>query len=188
MIIDLTDSLLRSCGHKPPQKNRYSVSSVWGILNGYTSVDEFLNGKPVDFNAAMRMSNGRAKHAQIQELLPTDKYEIEKKCELSDPPYAFTLVGRADFMDGKTVYEIKTTSSVLEKAKPWHIVQLKLYCTMFRRETGVVVQPVVKGERLILNELGTVKRNDEWFKKQMDKLSEFNERVSAEREKGEKKC
>jgi hypothetical protein len=174
--IDLTNQLVDYYKISPGKIGRYSVSSVWGIVNGYTTVSDFLSGQTVTALAALRMSNGRWKHAQVQELLPKD-FNIETKKEIT--VHDFVLVGRVDFMTDDTVYEIKTKSSVMDKAKSWHMYQAKLYCTMFEKNKASILQPIIFNHRLILKNIGNTKRDDQWFSKQMDKLLTFHESLKT---------
>ena len=76
---DLTESLLRNYQGRPKKVGRYSVSDVWAIEKSYLTVEKFLKGEENDFASCFRMWQGRAKHAQIQELL--EGYDVESKKE-----------------------------------------------------------------------------------------------------------
>lgn len=181
-MIDLTESLISHYAIRPGIVGRYSVSGIWGINNGFTSVKEFLSGKKVTAKEAIRMSNGKWKHNQIQELLGTH-YKIEEKVEKIMVGVGWKLVGKVDFMDDGTIYEIKTTDFLLTAPKPWHESQVKLYCTLFERPVGHIVQPIIKDGHLILKLVGSVKRDDMWFEDEMLKLNEFHKKLIKEQPK-----
>ena len=172
---DLTDSLLRNYQGRPKTIGRYSVSDVWAIEKGYLTVEKFLKGEENDFGSCFRMWQGRAKHTQAQELL--EGYEMETKKEY--PHNEWTLVGKVDAINAEHILEIKTAEKVLDKPKAWHEYQGKLYCTMFERDICYIVQPIVKGERVILKTLGEVKRDDEWFNKKLTIIDIFHANAKA---------
>jgi hypothetical protein len=62
----------------------------------------------------------------------------------------------------------------MDASKPWHEYQVKLYCTMFERPRGVVLQPVENKDGLYLKEIGYVTRDDQWFADEMAKLYAFH--------------
>jgi hypothetical protein len=162
---------------KPGVIGRYSVSAVWGILNGYTTPEEYIKGKKIDYESAFRMWEGTAKHGQVQSLFEGNEYyEIEKKIEYLTE-YNWTLVGKADLLDRESVIELKTSTSEMDKAKKWAEFQCKLYCTMFERPKGIICQPVKNGKELYLKSLGEVERNDKWFATQLAKLNEFHNQL-----------
>jgi hypothetical protein len=88
-------------------------------------------------------------------------------------------VAKADYLPPDKpdeVWELKTSKSLLDKAKPWHEHQAKLYATIFEKDYGVVYQPFER-DGLFLKCLGRVKRDDEWFKGELEKLLEFHKKI-----------
>jgi len=126
------------------------------------------------------MYNGIIGHEQVQFML--DKERCEVKCEY--PYRGITIVGKADYIPDSDVdpngWEFKTGPVALEKSKRWHDWQAKFYCTMFARDKWSILQPVVKNERLMLREIGVVKRDDKWVLEQFEKVVEFHQEVLAE--------
>jgi hypothetical protein len=86
----------------------------------------------------------------------------------------FTLVGKCDGINDEHILEIKTSDTVMSEAKPWAKYQAKIYCSMFERPFAVVMQPVWKGDKLILKRLAEVKRDEVFFATEMVKLREFH--------------
>ena len=170
-MIDLTQKLLDMYSPRIGKVGRYSCSKIWGILNGYCTPEQYINGEEIDFKSAMNMWQGTTKHAQIQQLLEDD-YFLEYKRELKVGD--FTIVGMADALNWEEILEIKTSEKVHDKAKPWAVHQLKLYLTLFERPKGRIVQPLRTANKLYLKELGEYKRDDTWFYKEMEKLNEFH--------------
>ena len=170
---DLTDSLLEKYQGRPKRIGRYSISDVWAIEKGYLTIEKFLKGEENDFTSCFRMWQGRAKHAQVQELL--EGYDLESKKEYAHNDW--TLVGKVDAWNNEHILEIKTSDTVLTKPKTWHEYQGKLYCTMFERDICYIVQPIVTGERIILKTLGQVERDDKWFIKRIEKLDAFHKEL-----------
>ena len=75
----------------------------------------------------------------------------------------------------------------MESAKPWHILQVQLYCTMFNKDKGVVFQPLQDESGVYLKHLITVDRNDEWYQEQLENLYKFHLKVLKVVEKLDKK-
>lgn len=174
--IDLTPHLTKRFKPYPRKVGRYSPSEAWSIINGYTTPEQWLNAAPPDFEGMIRMWNGIQGHNAVQDLL--DKAKCENKKEYS---YGEIVVaGKADYLpNDDEVWEFKTSADVMTSAKPWHIHQAKMYCTMFERETGLVLQPLMLRDKFVLRELARVKRDDAWFEEQMAKIVAFHEQVKA---------
>ena len=130
------------------------------------------------------MWQGKWKHQQVQSLLPEYQQEIKVEKEVD----GLTIVGMADLMDETEVIEIKTSEKLHDKAKAWHIHQLRLYLTIFEREKGRVVQPVKSKDGLFLKELCVYKRNDAWFNKEMEKLGEIDKLITKYYEERNKRA
>lgn len=174
--MDITALLLKNYAPKPGEIGKYNASAIWGIINGYTSAEEFLKGKGFSFQEAIRCWQGTSKHEQIQNLFKDlDGYEIEKRAEYKYKD--FIIVGKADLLTKDKVIEIKTSTEIIPKAKSWHIFQTKLYCVLFDRPQGLIVQPIINPHTIELKEIGIVKQDLDWFKKQMELLDNFHNQL-----------
>jgi len=159
--IDLTEALQHSFEsdyQRPP--NRISVSAVYGLLESWED-------RPPDLLGMIRMTEGRAKHKMIQELLP--QYQHEVKIEY--PFGNLVLVGKADCVGEDHILEIKTSRELKDKAKEWEVCQAKLYCSLFEKPECWICQPCFTGEKLYLKILRRVKRNEDWFKETLQTLT-----------------
>lgn len=172
---NLTEDLMAQYGQTKGVVGRYSCSKVFSIVEGWITPEQYRDGEVFNFESAYRMWNGTHRHTQVQSLLKGYKMEIK----VEKPYRQFVLVGKCDAIDDKKILEIKTSEKLYTEAKRWHKYQAKLYCTLFERDTAEIVQPVVKGNQLLLRVLGTVKRDDKWFEKQMVKLDEFHNKLLA---------
>lgn len=200
--IDLTPALRKRYANYPKKPGRYSASEMWAILNNYTSPEDFLNKPAPDFEGMMKMWMGIVNHEMVQELLIKDRCEVKREYYYYGPgdarnfsrvipPYPqkapplkeqplITIVAKADYLpEEEAVWEFKTSAEVIEKAKSWHEHQAKLYTTMFEKPIARVLQPVTKGDKLLLKEIGRVERDDVWFEKQVEKLLKFDAKVRA---------
>ena len=165
---------------------RYSCSKIYAILKGWTTPEQYVKGEEIDFPSAFRMWNGTWRHKQGEDLVEgLIETEVKKEIEVE----GLTIVGMADYLLETQVADMKTSNEVYPKAKEWHLHQVKLYCTLFEKEEGLVFQPVYKMD-LQPNKIGQykkvpsdfqfkiigrVRRNDAWFKQEINKLKEFNE-------------
>ena len=122
------------------------------------------------------MWNGIGAHNQIQELL--GKQNCEKKVEMVYKD--IVLVAKGDFFPPEfpdQVWELKSSDKLMKIAKPGHIYQVKIYCSMFNKQTGTVYQPIQNKDGVYLKDLGSVDRDDKWFQEQLEKLYEFHLKV-----------
>ena len=96
------------------------------------------------FNANPMVSNpkavaGKAMHMLVQQALksryPNAVFEVSCQYPLDD---GYVLVGRADMIDGDTVYEFKF-SSRHNRAEPMYYAQLNCYLNMLNLNNGVLV-------------------------------------------------
>lgn len=169
---DLNDRVLAKVSDRRPNLiGRYSVSKIWAINNGYLTEEQYIKGEEFSVKSALRMTKGTMKHTYIEELLDGYKTETKKEMKLEH----FTIVGVADVLDlfGKDVCDHKT-SDELKQAKSWDEYQVRIYCTMFERPVGYILQPRQDDNNLWLEIIGKVKRNDKWFDTQMAKLLTFH--------------
>ena len=176
MDIDLTDKLNDKLGKKYRKIGRYSVSDMYAINAGWLTPETFLHPEPVEFIGLMRMLSGIIGHEKIQMLYKKEDCEIKKVFQYKD----IEIVGKCDYLPpdpSDEIWDFKTSDKLMDKMKPWASHQIKVYCTMFEREVGIIYQPQIKNDRFILRDLGRVKRDDLWFIKQCEKLYQFHERV-----------
>ncbi len=173
MDIDLTDKFLAlQKGHKPAI-GRYSISSLWGVLNGFISPEDWFKGEEITLESALRMGLGTKKHEMIEELL--EGYEIEKKTEFAYKD--FILVGKCDATKDNTILEIKTSDKLIPQAKRWHSWQLKCYLSMFGKDEGFICQPVFSKTKFYLKDIGRVERNEKWFKLELEKIDILHQKL-----------
>lgn len=157
---------------------RYSASEIYKMITpglpwGLPAA-KYFDIEDTNEESAFRMLKGIINHEQVQRFLASEKNEVKK--EYTYGP--FTLVGKADHLpDEDTVWEIKTSEKAMAKSKPWQDHQTKLYCSMFERSKGYILQPIVEDGHLILKEVGCVERDDVWFEQEMQKLLNYHERL-----------
>lgn len=181
MDINLNSRLIESMKTHPRKRGRYSASELYFILNGRTTPEDWLNPKEKTIEEMITMFNGTLIHHAVQEVL--SRNYVEEKREWSD--FGITIVGKADYLPGPKdgvpdldqVWELKSSVRLMEKFKPWHEHQVKMYCSLFGRDTGKIFQPIMGKKSIGLKLLGTVERDDQWFMEQVNKLMEFNRRV-----------
>lgn len=195
--ISLKDALVDETNSSPkePKVGRYSISQIYSYINGWTTPKQYLEGETFDFVSSFRMWEGTAKHKQIEPLMERLGYEVELKKEYDCGE--FVIVGMADYLKDNIVADLKTSREIIGEAKKWSLFQVKIYCTVFERDYGIIFEPKVKMGSvpnprgiakdcivdLWLDNIGTVERNDKWFEAQMLKLSEFHKAVVVEHEK-----
>lgn len=175
--IDLTPALLKKMNSRPRVRGRYNSSELYFITNGSITPEQWLNQPAREPKEILKMWAGVGMHNQLEDLL--GKEHSEKKVEFVYKD--IILVGKADFMPPhkpNEVWEFKTSDRKMEAAKPWHGFQVKLYCTMFNKEFGVIYQPVKNDDGIYLKHLGTFGRDDGWFESEIEKLYEFHKKVS----------
>lgn len=150
-----------------------------GVIPWGLNPEDYFKIEDPDFASAMRMKNGIMYHELVQAYLDSSKCEIKKEYYYEP----FVVVGKVDFLHDDYVVEIKTSETMMKKSKAWHDHQAKLYCTMFDRPFGVIMQPTITQDKegkdagLVLQEIGRVERDDEWFDLEMQKLKNYHERL-----------
>jgi len=182
MNIDLSKKLLKSInndGH-PKKLHRYSCSNIYALLQGWEKPETYLEPKTFDFLNAYRMWQGKWKHQQVQSLMPDYIQELKVVKEVGN----LTIVGMADLINDEEVIEIKTSEKLHNKAKAWHLHQCKLYCILFDRPVGRIVQPVKSGDSLYLKVIGEVKKDPKWFAREMEKLKVIDDKITEHYAKG----
>lgn len=165
---DITKQILESYQQKN-KIGRYSVSKIWGILNGYLTPEQYIKGETITLEDILRMNDGTMKH-NFLEKYAKGQTEVKKEYDCGD----FIIVGKVDELLPDKVIEYKTSEKLYDKPKSWHIDQVKIYLTMFERPLGIIYQPKIIKGRFILDTLGTTKRDDKWFQEQINKLRQFH--------------
>lgn len=174
MDIDLTPRLIQKFGTKTRKIGRYSVSDIYAILAGWTKPEHFFEPQFNDFEGIKKMWAGVINHDFIESLLEKEKCEQKIVYKYKD----IEIVGKIDYLpNDEEVWDFKTSDGVMEKAKPWALEQVKMYCTMFNRKTGRIYQPILSGNRYVLKHLGSVERSDDWFNDICRKLYCFHEKL-----------
>lgn len=172
--IDLTPHLIKSMKSYPRTIGRYNSSEIYAILHGWVTPETWLNPPQKTVKEMKVMWKGTWAHNQIQSILKKDLCEQKNVAEYK----GIKIVGKADYMPDEEyidqVWEFKTSESVMEKAKDWQKFQVKMYTTMFKRDKGVILQPVETETQILLKVLGEVKRDDDWFVIQMEKIYQFH--------------
>jgi len=172
MNIDLTQLLLKSYENKRVV-GRYSVSDLFGMLNGYLPPEKYLENRTIQVEEALRMKMGEAKHYIVRPLLEALGFEAEVKKEY--PVDDFVLVGKVDAMKDDLIIEIKTSDKLLREPKKWHEFQLKCYLTIFEKPRGIIGQPVINNGTFYIKVLKEYKRDDKWFlEKVIEPLKEYH--------------
>ena len=171
--IDLSESLCKQYQSRPRKISRYYVSDVWAIEKKYLTVEKFLSPQKDSWLDCYRKWSGKWKHQQVQELLTDYEHETKKEYHHND----WVLVGKSDALKDDHGLEIKTGDTIKDKAKQWHEYQARIYCTLFERPIWYIVQPIVKGESIILKTIGEVKRNDKWFQKRLEVIDSFHQEL-----------
>jgi len=166
---DLTDQILKPY---PNKIGRYSISKIWGILNGYLTPEQYIKGEEHTLEDILRMNEGTMKH-KFLEKYAIGETEIKKEYDCGD----FVIVGKCDELTENEVIEYKTSVKLYDKPKAWHIHQLKMYLTIFERPLGIIYQPKIIKGRFILDTLGTTQNNYLWFQEQISKLRIFHEEL-----------
>ncbi len=186
--IDVTPLLMEKLGKKTRKIGRYNCSDLYAIKAGWLTPEKFLDGEEVDFTGLMRMLSGIVLHEKIQMLLEKDACEVKVEYPYKD----IVLVGKADYLppESDEVWDFKTSEKIMDKAKPWNNFQIKLYCSMFKKEVGRIYQPIIKGEEgersFVLVDKGGVERDDSWFQKELENLYRFHLKVVELKEKRER--
>lgn len=171
--IDLTGRLKKKMGTRPRVRGRYNSSELYFVNNGMTTPEQWINPSDKSVKEILTMWNGIGMHNQLEDLL--GKEHSEKKVEYSYK--GIILVGKVDYLPPDLpdeVWEFKTSEKKMTSSKPWHDHQVKLYCTMFEKDHGLVYQPLRDTDGIYLKHLKTVDRDDVWFNTEMEKLYQFH--------------
>jgi CRISPR/Cas system-associated exonuclease Cas4 (RecB family) len=169
--IDLTNYLIEP--KKERKLNRFSCSEIYYLINGYTPIKEYIEGKKRKVEEYWDMTLGKIKHQWIQECLKND-YHVELKKEIKIDE--IEIVGMADLLTKDYGIEIKT-GKLRDKSTKAHEHQAKLYCTLFEVPKFYIVQPVISNDKAILKEIGIVYRDDKWFANQVSKIKKIYQEI-----------
>jgi len=172
--LDLTPLLKIKMAKRPRVRGRYNSSELYFINEGKLTPEEWINPKETDMQSVLRMWSGIGLHEQLEGLLGKEKSERKVEYQYK----GMTLVGKVDYEpSAEELWEFKTSDRKINNSKPWHDHQTKLYCSMFEKKMGAIYQPVKNKDGLYLKLLGSVTRDDEWFKEELDKLYAFHLKV-----------
>jgi len=173
-MIDLTPYFIESFKRKRVI-GRYSVTDLWAIIHGYLTPENYLKEESFKIIDIVRMINGTVKHKILEEFLIENGWQIEIKKEF---PYEdIVFVGKVDAINDKEILEIKTSDKIIPVGKDWQKLQLKVYLTMFERESGCLVQPVYTNEKIYLKKITEIKRDDEYVFNIFKKVKEFHNQL-----------
>ena len=173
-MIDLTPYFIESFKRKRVV-GKYSVTDLWAIIHGYLTPENYLKEESFKIIDIVRMINGTVKHKILEEFLIKDGWQIEIKKEF---PYEdIVFVGKVDAINDKEILEIKTSDKIIPVGKDWQKLQLKVYLTMFERESGCLVQPVYTNEKIYLKKIDEIKRDDEYVFNVFKKVKEFHNQL-----------
>lgn len=173
--INLTPKFKVKMNARPRVRGRFNSSELWFINNGRITPEEWLHPTDRSVKELLTMWAGTGTHSQLEDLL--GKEHSEKKIEFVYKD--IVLVGKADYLppNKNEVWEFKTSIKLMDKAKPWHLNQVGLYTSMFQKSIGKIYQPVQDDNGIYLKDLGTVKRDDVWFFRELEKLYVFHNKV-----------
>jgi hypothetical protein len=177
MDINLTPKLKERMKSYPRKIGRYNSSELYFINSGKTTPEMWLAQEERKVKDLLNMWSGTNLHKVVQDLLEPKGYEEEK---VEYEYNGIILVGKADYLpkdNPNVVWEFKTSEKTMDTAKPWHKSQVKCYCTMFKRDEGIIYQPVQNDKGIFLRDLGHVNRSDIWFEGELQKLLEFHKEV-----------
>ena len=190
MNISLNEAIINSKKPKPGVPHRYSVGDIYAITHGWLTPEQWITGDKPPFMDKLtdtcNMLNGTYAHEKTQSLLPQYNHEIKVEYKYKH----LTIVGKCDTDTGEEIWDYKTSRELVNEAKPWALNQLKIYLTIFERPIGRIYEPREKTEQVFfwnkwrtkvldvwLEEIGVVKRNDNWVFKQLEKVVEFDKQV-----------
>lgn len=180
MDINLTPKFRDKMKSYPKKLGRYNVSDLFFLLWKHKTdqeiIDWFANKEVKKTSELLDMWNGTGIHNQLEKLLGEENSEKKVEFVYKD----IVVVAKADFMPPDMideVWEFKTSTKKMEKAKPWHEYQVRMYCTIFNKPHGVIYQPLQDKNGLYLKDLGKFSRDDKWFEGQMEKLYQFHLRA-----------
>ena len=123
------------------ERDRVFVTEVVGCIRQSFYNRVFIN--QLEYATAFRILRGILIHEWLAEKLPVGLSEVKEREELRvevEVNGKGKLVGRADYLIGDYVVELKTTSRRrLEKPLEEHVKQVMLYMHMLNKEKGVII-------------------------------------------------
>lgn len=180
--LNLTPLLRKRFAPYPRTRGRYNSSELFRISRGYITPEQWITPRPWGLPAMLGMWNGNLVHDYIQQLLPRECSEIKVVHQHQiTTTETIQLVAKADHLPNheNAVWEFKTSKKKYKKSTKEHEYQAKLYCTIHKRPTGKIYQPVQNENGLFLKLIGTVSRDDNWFREQMKILEAFHKQVEV---------
>ena len=179
MRLDITEDFIAANSHSERKIDRFSVSDVWAILNGYLKPENYFKTEKLPLDKVLMMWNGTIKHYGLNYTLKRLGYEPEVKTEYHPDgnKVGWVLVGKADGVGKNEILELKTSDEVMDRAKIWHETQVKLYCSLFNKPGGVIYQPIIAEHKVYFKELGRVKQDKKWFEKVLEELNIFHQKL-----------
>lgn len=168
---DLTQKLRIRMNSSSRIRGRYNASDLYYITNGLMTPEEWMKPKQKDIGELVINFSVLGMFDKIIDLLKGDFKEEKAESEYE----GVTLVGRCALLSTS-----KSEAWVLdynEEVQPEKEYLLKLYCSMFSRDVGLLYQPVSDKNGFYLKNLLKVDRNDLWFGEQIQKLFAFHKEV-----------
>lgn len=166
---DLTQKLRTRLNSFSRVRGRYYVSDLYYIVNGLMTPEEWLKPKQKDIEGLVKILSLQGMHDKVVGLIKGD-FKEEKAESVYE---GITLVGRCDLLnvEKSEVWSLQVDAGEI---KPWTEYQLRLYCSMFSRDVGLLYQPVSDKNGLYLKNLLKVEKDDDWFGEQVKKLYTFH--------------
>jgi hypothetical protein len=155
---------------KPRKKvlNRFSTSALYYLLNGWTTVEEYVDGKPISREQKRVMREGTKVHLYVQEFLKEMGYECEIKKVLETD--GIQIVCKVDALKEEHGLEIKSSAKLRKEATRSHIYQAKWYAHLFQRDF-YIVQPEEAGGVEYLQTIGIVHPpKQKWVDSEISKI------------------
>lgn len=157
----------------PLEKTKIFVTEITGCIRQSFYNRIFLSD--LNYQAAFRILRGTLIHEWLAEKLPIglsevrDRSHLKTEMEIGD---GVKLLGRADYLMGNYVVELKTTSKKkIDKPLEEHVNQILMYMHMLKKDKGVIVYLHDNGEISSF----TINRNDERIRKLIAKARDLYE-------------
>lgn len=181
-IISLREGIKKLTLKKERKIGRYNVSDIWAMLNGYLPIEQYTKTDELDNAALVNVFLGTEKHTIINKLLNSIYPEGIQEQKIEKDFGDFVIVGRADFIVGDKIVEIKTSNVVMSTSKTWHDYQLSWYLWLFNKPVGLIVQPLItykqnKPEDICLKIIKKLKVNPVWCEQELKKLKDYHNKL-----------
>lgn len=155
----------------PLEKTKIFVTEITGCIRQSFYNRIFLNN--LSYKAAFRILRGILLHEWLAEKLPIglsevrDRNYLKMEMEIKD---GIKLLGRADYLMGNCVVELKTTSKKkIDKPLEEHVNQVLMYMYMLKKDKGVIVYLHDNGEISSF----TINRDEGKIKKLIEKAKDL---------------